>query len=87
MGTVLLISFNSVATVHNQVQWSIHPTVHSVSDQDWRTMPGGLKIDPDETTLYRSPDDIYRLQFNHQGHVNGRLGRLTLMGLNSHKAR
>lgn len=71
----------------NQVQWAIHPPSASLSEKDWNTMPGIVLIDADETTLYRSADDVYRLQFNHQGHVNGRLGRLTLMGLNPHAAR
>lgn len=77
----------SFRNVHNQVQWAIHPTVNSGSELEWRTMPGSIQIDPDETTLYRSREDIYRLQFDHQGHVNGRLGRLTLKGLNPHKSR
>ncbi|MGK7891194.1 MAG: hypothetical protein AB4042_17845, partial [Leptolyngbyaceae cyanobacterium] len=38
-------------------------------------------------TLYRSRDDIYRVQFDHNGNTNGRLGRLTLEGVNPHRAR
>ncbi|MEM9217741.1 MAG: type II secretion system protein [Cyanobacteria bacterium P01_F01_bin.150] len=72
---------------YHQVQWVVHPTSTLVSDLVWQTMPGNLQIDPDETTLYRSQDDVYRLQFNHQGHVNGRLGRLTIKGSNAHRAR
>lgn len=77
----------SFRTIENQVQWAIHPTSATIEDQDWQTMPGLFLIDPDETTLYRSPEGTYRLQFNHQGNVNGRLGRLTLMGLNAYTAR
>ena len=77
----------SFRNAQNQVQWAIHPTSMPVSELEWHTMPGGIQIDSDETTLYQSREEIYRLQFNHQGHINGRLGRLTLKGLHPHKAR
>lgn len=77
----------SFRNTHNQVQWAIHPTSVSMPETEWLTMVGTFQIDPDETTLYQSGDNVYRLQFNHQGHINGRLGRLTIKGLNPHKAR
>ena len=77
----------SFRNTQNQVQWAIHPTSVSISEPEWITMAGMVQIDPDETTLYQSGDNVYRLQFNHQGHINGRLGRLTIKGLNPHKAR
>lgn len=72
---------------NNQIQWAIHPTTVPVSELVWRSMSGSILIDSDETTLYQSRDNVYRLQFNHQGNVNGRLGRLTIKGLLPHKAR
>ncbi|NET53934.1 MAG: type II secretion system protein [Merismopedia sp. SIO2A8] len=81
----------SFQATHQHVQWEIHPVaIISGSDRgelNWSSLTGWVTIDPNETTLYRSSDDIYRVQFNHHGHVNGRLGRLTLAGLNPHKAR
>lgn len=77
-------SFRNVA---NQVQWAIHPVAVTLAEGDWKTMPAPIQIDPAETTLYRSREGIYRIQFDHRGHINGRLGRLTFKGLNSHNAR
>lgn len=77
-------SFRNVA---NQVQWAIHPVTVTLAEEDWQTIPVPIQIDPDETTLYRSREGIYRIQFDHRGNINGRLGRLTFKGLNAHKAR
>ena len=75
----------------NQVQWATHPVLPSstalATALVWNPIHSPVQIDPAETTLYHSSDGIYRVQFNHNGHVNGRLGRLTFKGLLPHPAR
>lgn len=58
------------------VQWAIHPVGTLPSEANWNTFDAKIRIDP-ETTL-RQSQGVYRVQFNHQGDVNGQLGRLTL---------
>lgn len=67
-------------------QWTIHPVypaninLHQLSN--WQNFNPEITIDPDHSTLYRYPSGvnqgIWRMQFNHQGHPNGQLGRVTL---------
>ncbi|NER00668.1 MAG: type II secretion system protein [Cyanothece sp. SIO2G6] len=70
-----------------ELEWAVHPVGADMDSLGWQPLPGLVQIDPDETTLYRSSDNIYRVQFDHNGNANGRLGRLTLAGINPHKTR
>lgn len=60
----------------NRVQWAIHPTQADPMTVPWNALEEGIKLDA-ETTLSRD-NNIYRMQFNHRGEVNGQLGRVTL---------
>lgn len=56
------------------IEWSVHPASHSATN--WRTLAADISIHP-STTLERN-GEVYRLQFDEEGHVSGQLGRLTL---------
>jgi hypothetical protein len=58
------------------VQWSIHTVGADLTSLPWTSLESGIQIDS-ESTLHQS-NNIYRVQFNHRGEVNGQLGRLTL---------
>jgi prepilin-type N-terminal cleavage/methylation domain-containing protein len=59
-------------------QWAIHPKNANVNALSWQNFDPRVRIDQDETTFVES-GGIWRIQFNYRGHVNGRLGRLTLV--------
>lgn len=61
-------------TQANLVQWSIAPV--NTEAVAWKTLPEDIQIDT-ETTL-RSKNNIYLVQFDDYGAVNGQLGRVTL---------
>jgi Tfp pilus assembly protein FimT len=61
------------------VEWSIHPV--DAQPIAWTKLPPQVKLDS-ETTLRRKKD-IYIMQFNEHGEVNGQLGRVTLTLPNS----
>lgn len=67
----------------NAVQFAIHPAASPSASVAWQTVPN-VRVDPGTTTLSRQ-NAIYRLQFNHQGQINGQLGRLTLTTEDSSK--
>ena len=69
----------------NRVQWSIHPTTADPVNQSWSNLEEGITLDSG-TTLFRN-GDIYRIQFNHNGEVNGQLGRVTLSLLSSSRTK
>lgn len=67
-------------------QWAIHSVQSSDFNlnqlNNWQNLNPEIMIDPDHTTLYQHTNGvnqgIWRMQFNHQGHPNGQLGRVTL---------
>jgi len=61
------------------VQWATHST--SVMPTAWQNLPDGVKIAAPGTTFSQA-GNVYSLQFDYQGNVNGQLGKLTLMSLN-----
>lgn len=69
----------SFRNVEGQGQYALHPVTLPPTLADWTELPDGVQLDLRRTTL-RPQSGVYRLQFNHQGHVNGQLGRVSLMG-------
>ncbi|MDE5091570.1 MAG: prepilin-type N-terminal cleavage/methylation domain-containing protein [Trichodesmium sp. St18_bin3_1_1] len=65
------------------IKWAVHQATVEPEKANWENLNSFIQVD-DETTLYKYPSskypssNIWRVQFNHKGHVNGRLGRLTL---------
>ena len=60
-------------------QWAVHPATTNSNDAVWQSLDPSVQIDADETTFYEySATGIWRMQFNHKGHANGRLGRVTV---------
>ncbi|MGB3495139.1 MAG: type II secretion system protein [Elainellaceae cyanobacterium] len=69
----------SFQNVDGQGQYALHPVTVPPMLATWSELPDGVQLDPRRTTL-RPQNGVYKLQFNHQGHVNGQLGRVSLMG-------
>lgn len=59
----------------DRAEWAVHPAQQSPSQAQWKSLPEFVAFDA-ETTL-RNVQGVHRVQFNHMGHVNGQLGRLT----------
>lgn len=66
----------SFRTQNNLVQWAVHAETTPAANITWHTLDESVRLDP-ETTLHQV-GGVYRIQFDHDGRVNGRLGRLTL---------
>ena len=66
----------SFQNANGVVQWAIHPAGTTPASFIWRSLDATIQID-DETTLQQS-GAVRRVQFDHEGNVNGQLGRLTL---------
>ena len=58
------------------VQWVVHPAATTPIPSLWNSLDPAIQIDV-ETTLQQS-GAVRRVQFDHEGNVNGQLGRLTL---------
>lgn len=76
----------SVQNRDEQAQWAIYPVNASPLEAAWTDLPPGIQIDTSRTTVRRSRG-IYEVQFNHKGHVNGQLGRITLVGIERSRTR
>lgn len=64
---------------NNTAQWAVHPVTINPLDAGWHDLNPSVKIDAAETTLYKHPaTGVWRVQFNHKGHANGQLGRVTV---------
>jgi len=63
-----------------QAQWAIYPAGADSLGQNWQNLHDGVKLLETETTLSKK-NDVYRIQFNHQGEVNGQMGRVTFSAL------
>lgn len=61
-------------------QWVVHPaSITPTQDSGWQSLDAEVKIDSNHTTFYQTPaTGFWRMQFNHKGHANGQLGRVTL---------
>jgi prepilin-type N-terminal cleavage/methylation domain-containing protein len=66
----------------DQIEWVIHPTTVSPSTlTTWQRLEPGVKLDSESRP--QPANGIYRIQFNHQGDVNGSLGRITISMVNT----
>ncbi len=61
----------------DKTQWAIHPKANTPGTAQWHTLDSRIELDDKETTL-RKAQNVYRVEFNHRGHINGQLGRVTL---------
>ncbi|HEY9809909.1 MAG TPA: type II secretion system protein [Halomicronema sp.] len=60
------------------IEWAIHPATTTPTQWNLINQPGVI-IDTQNTTLFRQASiNAWRIQFNHKGHPNGQLGRITL---------
>ncbi len=64
--------------VNQVVQWAIHPDGSTPPEAQWHSLDPNVRLDP-ETTL-RKTGNVWRIEFNPLGRVNGQLGRITLSG-------
>lgn len=64
--------------VNQVVQWAIHPDGTTPPEAQWNSLDPHVRLDP-ETTL-RKTGNVWRIEFNQLGRVNGQLGRITLSG-------
>lgn len=62
-----------------QSQYAIHQALTTPDNNQWQNLGEHVKIDEDNTTFYQEKNNIWRVQYNHQGNTNGRLGRITLV--------
>ncbi|MBW4525449.1 MAG: type II secretion system GspH family protein [Phormidium tanganyikae FI6-MK23] len=60
-----------------QAQWAVYPVNADPLSQNWQNLPDGVKLLEGEETTFTKKDNIYRIQFNHYGGVNGQWGRVT----------
>lgn len=67
-------------------EWIVHPEDTDPTTLNyWTSLESAVQID-DETTIYHKDlkdgenkiGDFWKVEFNHKGHPNGRLGRITL---------
>lgn len=63
-------------TPEQTVQWATFPTNGDRNQAHWQTLTAPVLLSP-KTTLSKS-GDIYKVAFNHKGHVNGQLGKVIL---------
>lgn len=62
----------------DSIEWSLHPATTTPINWNLINQPGVI-IDTQNTTLFRQASiNAWRIQFNHKGHPNGQLGRITL---------
>ena len=60
-------------------QWAVHPAITNSNDASWQSLDASVQIDTNETTFYQyRSTGVWRMQFNHKGHANGQLGRVTV---------
>lgn len=62
-----------------KIRWVIHPVSADPESLTWNSLDKPIRLD-DETTLRRASKstDIYKIEFNHYGEVNGQTGTVTL---------
>jgi type II secretory pathway pseudopilin PulG len=67
----------SFREVDGRIEMASHPVTVLPAQAPWEPLSDFIQIDDDRSTLYER-DGLYRVQFDHNGRVNGQLGRLTL---------
>jgi prepilin-type N-terminal cleavage/methylation domain-containing protein len=61
--------------------YSIHEGSIPPVNTEWHGLGDKVQLDAENTTLFRDNNrKLWRVQYNHHGNTNGRLGRITLMG-------
>jgi prepilin-type N-terminal cleavage/methylation domain-containing protein len=69
------------------VKYAIHQVNDNINTVNWQTLDPNIRIsdplisptDSNDTTLYhQSSNQVWRVQFNYQGHTNGQLGKITI---------
>ena len=68
----------SFQDANGNVQWVVHPASDVPVASLWQSLDRNVQLD-EETTLQQA-GGLRRVQFDHKGHINGQLGRLTLSG-------
>lgn len=64
----------------SQLFYAIHEGNIPPNNVEWHELSDQVQIDQENTTLYRDNNHkLWRVQYNHHGNTNGRLGRITLM--------
>lgn len=76
----------SFRELNGVIQWATHNATATPLPTEWHNFSSRVQIDPLETTL-RQVGNVYQVQFDHWGNVEGQLGRLTVMGQNGGRAR
>jgi prepilin-type N-terminal cleavage/methylation domain-containing protein len=66
----------SVRTLNGTVQWASSAATREPDESLWKSLDPAIQLD-DETSLQRV-GNIRRVQFTHEGSINGQLGRVTL---------
>jgi|GEM_PF-533425 len=75
----------SFQTTNDVVQWAVHPIGVTPAPSFWSNLDSAIQMDA-ETTLQQA-GGVRRVQFDHEGNVNGQLGRLTLSSKSGGKAK
>ncbi len=72
----------SVRAGETTVEWASHSDQLLPQQASWQPLdPAQARLTLDlEATTFRQASGVYQLQFDHQGNVSDRLGRLTLKG-------
>lgn len=65
----------SLRNQNGKVQWANHPANELPIESQWKNLDPAIQIDL-ETTLSQV-SGLYRVQFTHEGRINGQLGRIT----------
>ena len=69
------------------VKYAVHKSDANINTLNWQALDSNLRIsdplvvteDTNDTTLYyQRSNQLWRVQFNYQGHTNGQLGKITL---------
>ncbi|MGF1515240.1 MAG: prepilin-type cleavage/methylation domain-containing protein, partial [Elainellaceae cyanobacterium] len=71
----------SLRAENGAIEWASHAAEISPHQAAWQLLqPSQSRLHIDSASTFRQANGIYQLQFDHQGHVSDRLGRLTLKG-------
>jgi len=65
---------------NSRFQYAIHSSSIAPQNAFWQSLTEQVQIDKDNTTLLLDRKNIiWRVQYNHRGNTNGRLGKITVM--------
>jgi hypothetical protein len=91
----MLITWQISFKDDGKVKYAIHPVGADMNKLNWLELDKDLRIsDPlvintdsnDTTFYYHNTYNIWRMQFNHNGHANGQMGKITLTMRNGGKS-